>query len=67
MGKQRNNPQSKGKGKSPEKELNEIEASHSSDIEFKVMIIGMLMELSENCKELRGNYISMRKDIETMN
>ena len=42
------------------KELNEIEASNLSDIEFKIMVKRMFMELSEN-------YISMKKDIETMN
>ena len=50
----------KEKEESPEKELNEIEASNFSDTEFKVMVIRML-------KELSGNYISMKKDIETMN
>ena len=48
MGRQRNNPQMKEKEDSPEKELNEIEASNVSDIEFKVMVIRMLKELSEN-------------------
>ena len=50
----------KEKEDSPEKELNETEASNVSDIEFKVMGIRMLKELSEN-------YISMKKNIETMN
>ena len=36
-----------------------MEASNLSDIEFKVMIIRMLKELSEF-------YNSMKKDIETM-
>ena len=45
--------------KSPEKEVNEMEASNLSDIEFKVEVIRMLKELSEN-------YNSMKKDIETM-
>ena len=48
IGRQRNNPQSKGKRESPEKELNEIEASNLSDTEFKVMVIKMLKQLSEN-------------------
>ena len=47
--------------------LSEIEARNLSDIEFKVMVIMMLKELSENYKELSGKYISMKKDIETMN
>ena len=48
MGRQRNNPHSKGKGESPEKELNEIETSNLSDIELKIMVIRMLKEFSEN-------------------
>ena len=71
MGRQRNDPQLKGKVESPERVLNEIKASKLSDIEFKIM---MLKELSENYKELygcqkelTGNYISMKNDIETIN
>ena len=52
---------------SPVKELNEIEASNLSDIEFKKMIIRMLKELSEKYKELNGTYSNMKKVIETMN
>ena len=48
MGRQRKNTQSKGKEESSEKELNECEASNISDIEFKVMVIRMIKELSEN-------------------
>ena len=44
--------------------LNEIEASTLSDTEFKIMVIGILKELSENYKELTGKYINMKKDIE---
>ena len=54
--------------------LNEIEASNHSDTEFKIVVIRMLKELSENYKKLYGShkeliekYISMKKDIETMN
>ena len=74
MGRQRNNPQSKGKEEYPEKRVNEFEASNLSDIEFKIMVIVMHKDLSENYKELYGsykefsrNYISMKKNIETMN
>ena len=56
MGRWRNNPQSKTKKEPPERELNEIEASKLSDIEFKVLVIRMLKELRENYKELQGNY-----------
>ena len=41
---------------SPEKELSEIEASNLSDTEFKIMVIRMLKELSENYRELYGTY-----------
>ena len=54
--------------------LNEIEASKLSDIEFKIIVIRTINELSENYKELQGsykelteNYTSMKKDIETIN
>ena len=74
MGRQRNNPQSKGKEESPEKELNEIEASNLSELEFKIRVIRMIEDLIENYKELyrsykelTGNYTSMKKDIETIN
>ena len=45
---------------SPENELTEIDAKKLPDMEFKVMVIRMLKELNEN-------YISLKKDIETMN
>ena len=67
MGRQRNNPQSKGKEESSQRMLNEIEASHLSDTEFKTMVIRKLNELSENYQKLQGsfeeltrNYISMK-------
>ena len=52
---------------SPEKELNEIEASNPSDIEFTIMVIRIFREISEDYKELSGNYSSMKRDIETVN
>ena len=73
MKRQRNNVQLKGKEESPEKVINEIEASNLPGIEFKLMVIRMLKDLSENCKELYGsykelggNYSSMKKDIEAI-
>ena len=50
---------------SPQKELNEMEASKLSDIEFKKMIIRMLKELTDTYKELSENYNNMKKKIET--
>ena len=67
MGRQKENKQSKGMEDSPLKELNEMEVTKLSDIEFKLMVIKMLKELRDNYKELRENYISMKKEIETIN
>lgn len=43
-----------------------MEVRNLSDTEVRVMAIRLHQELSENYKELRGNYIIMRKDLETM-
>ena len=77
MGRQRNNPQMKGKEEASERMLNEIEASELSDTESKAMVIRKLAELSElkqnyqklqgNYNELTTNYINMKKEIETIN
>ena len=48
MGRQRNNPQMKGKEEVSETRLNEKEASQLSDTEFKVLVIRKLTELTEN-------------------
>ena len=44
-----------------------MEVSKISDIEFKRMVIRMLKELRDNSEELRENYNSMKKEIETIN
>ena len=57
MGRLRKNLQSKGMEDSPLKELNEIEASNPSDIEFKKMALRMMLKkLSKDYKELSENY-----------
>ena len=48
MGRQRNNPQMKGKEEVSEGKLNEKEASQLSDTEFKALVIRKLNELTEN-------------------
>ena len=48
MGRQRNNPQVKGKEEDSERMLNEIKASQLSDIEFKAMAIRKLSEFTEH-------------------
>ena len=74
MGRQRNNPQMKGKEEALERMLNEIEASQLSDNEFKELVIKKLWEHTENYQKLQGNYneltanyINMKKEIETTN
>ena len=67
MGRRKKNMQSKGKGDSPLKALNEMEVMKLSDIEFKIMVMKMLKELTDNYKELCENYISMKKETETIN
>ena len=56
MGRQKKNMQSKGMEDSQLKDLNEIEVTKLSDIEFKIMVIKMPKELTDNYKELSGNY-----------
>ena len=48
MGRQRNNPQSKGKEESSERMLNEIDTSQISVIVFKTIVIRKINELSAN-------------------
>ena len=67
MGRQRKNLQSKGMEDSPIKELNAMEVSKLSDTEYKIMVIKMFKENTDNYKELSENYNSMKKEIETIN
>ena len=46
-------PRMKEQEKSPEKKLSEVKASILPNIKFKIMVIRMLKELSEDYKELR--------------
>ena len=48
------------------KELNEMEVTKLSDIEFKLMVIKMLKELTDKYRELSENYISMKMEKETI-
>ena len=74
MGRQRNNPQMKGKEELSETMLNEKEASQLSDVEFKELVIRKLNDLTQNYQKLQGNYneltanyINMKKEIEMIN
>ena len=63
----------KGKEEVSETMLNEKEASQLSDIEFKELVIKMLHDITQNYQKLQGkyneltaNYITMKKETETM-
>ena len=73
MGRQRNNSKSKENEESPERLLNEIEATKPSDIKFKIMVVRTHKELNDNFKELQRtfkeltvNYTSIKDYIETI-
>ena len=58
MRRQRNMAQMKEQIKTPERELNKMEISNLSDAEFKILVIRMLKELSENLNSIkRSNQI----------
>ena len=59
---QRNMAQMQEQNKTPEKELNEMEASNLSDAEFKTLVIRMLNELRRRVDELSENF---NKEIQT--
>ena len=54
MRRQRNMVQMKEQIKTPEKELNKMEMSDSSDAEFKILVIRMLKELSEDLSSMKN-------------
>ena len=55
----------KGKEKTSERMLKEIEVSQLSDIKFKVMVIRKLNELTENYHKPQGNYMNSQQTIST--
>ena len=73
MGRQRNNPQMKGKEEVSQTMLKEKESSQLSD-EFKELVIRKLNELKQNYKKLHvndskltANYTNRKNEIETIN
>ena len=65
MRRQRNMAQMKEQNKTPEKELNKMEASKLLDAEFKTLVIRMLSELSENFNSIKkGMEIIQKNDSE---
>ena len=65
MGRQRNNPQIKGKEEVSERMLNEIEPSQLSDTDFKAMVIKKVNKLTEITKNYRGATINSLQIIST--
>ena len=57
MGRQRNNPQMKGKEEASETMLTEKEATQLSDTELKAMVIRKLTELTDNYQKLQGRKV----------
>ena len=54
--------------KTPEKELNEMEISHLSDVEFKTPVIRMLKEVSEDLSSIKKIQSEMKDTLtETKN
>ena len=65
MGRQRNNPQMKGKEEASQRNLNDIETSQLSDTEFKAMVIRKFTELTENYQKLQRTTMNSVQTIST--
>ena len=53
MRRQSNMAQMKEQNKTPEKELNKMEANNLSDVEFRTLVIRMFKELSEDLRSIK--------------
>ena len=53
MRRQRNMAQMKEQNKTPEKDLNPMEQSNLSGVEFKTLVIRLLKELSEDLNSIK--------------
>ena len=67
MGKQRNRPQMKEQENSPEEELNEMEASNISDIEFRVMIIRILNNTKKDTETIKKDQSEIKNGLSKIN
>ena len=63
MRRQRNMAQMKEQIKTPEKELNKMEISNLSDVEFKTLVIRMLKELSEDLSSIKKIQSEMKDSL----
>ena len=66
IGRQRNQPQIKEQENSPE-ELNEMEASNLSDIEFRVMIIRILNNMKKDEETIKKDELEIKNAIFEIN
>ena len=65
MGRQRNNPQMKGKEEVSETMLNEKETSQLLDDEFKELVIKKLHKLTQNYQNYRETTVNSLQTIST--
>ena len=65
MGRQRNNPQVKGKEEVSETKLSEKEASQLSDTQFKELVMKKLTELTQNYQNYRETTMNSLQTIST--
>ena len=65
MGKQRHNPQVKGKEEASERMLTEREATQLSDTEFKAMVTRKLTELTRTTRNYRQTTMNSLQTIST--
>ena len=63
MWRQRHRFQMKKQEKTPEKELNEMEASKLKDTEYQPMVIRMLKELCENFNSMKKGTETIKKNL----
>lgn len=66
MGRQRNSPHVKEKQASPEKEVNEMEASNLSEKEFREMVIRWMKRMEDKFNNMCKNQEEMKKNQEEM-
>ena len=74
MRRQRDKAHMKEQNKTPEKELNEMKISNLSGAEFKILVIRMLKELSEDLNnikkipsEMKDSLIKIKKNLQGNN
>ena len=67
MRRQRNMAQMKEQNKTPEKDLNTMEQSNLSGVEFKTLVIRMIKELSEDLNSIKKIQSEMKDTLIEVN